>query len=396
MRQIAYVAEDGQIYSSDLDLGSHQLLSDSGEGPRPSDQQMLHNWPTWSPNGTRLAFFRFEVVGGEVRRSSVRSVAADGSDPRDLYVGAAGTAPIYMAWSPDSRRLAILVQEDNRLHLRVADADGRDARAVCRGAPLYFTWRADSQALVVHVGPEEGGAGPSRILWIDVPANSAEEIHLPRHAAASHRAPVWSAVMNSVLFAVGGEGYPVEIVAQSSTNESPVPIVRAGAGPAFLPSPVGRRLAYTSRAGTESPLYEGLWVFEPGQEPRRLISEPLLAFFWCPDGERVVWATGDVGNRTVGLAMLHVATGRQSELGFLRPTRDAWLLFSHFDQYAQSVALISADGSEILLSTSQAQERRNGSVPTVRRVLVRRLDDAAQEKVIASGRLAFWRPEPAQ
>jgi hypothetical protein len=201
--------------------------------------------------------------------------------------------------------------------------------------------------------------------------------------------------MDSVLFAVGGEGHPVEIVAQVSAEESPRSIVRAGVAPAFLPSPDGRRLAYASRPAADSPLYEGLWVQEPGKEPSRLIEEPLLAFFWCPDGERLVWATGDLGNRTVRLRVLEAATGRQSELGWLRPTREVWLLFSHFDQYAQSVALVSSDGAHILLSTSQAQERQNGSVPTVRRVLVRRLADAADEKVISSGRLAFWRPEPA-
>lgn len=396
MRQIAYVGEDGQIHSSDLDLGSHRLLSDSGEVSGSSDVQLLHSWPTWSPNGRRLAFFHFQVVGGEVRRSGVRSIAADGSDPRDLYVGGVGTAPIYMGWSPDSRYLAILVQEENQLHLRIADADGRDGpRAVCQGAPLYFTWRPDSQALVVHVGPEAGGVGRSRILWIDVTSSRAEEVRLAPHATASHRAPIWSTAMDSVLFAVGGEGYPVEIVAQPSAEEPPRSIVRAGVAPAFLPSPDGRRLAYASRPAADSPLYEGLWVQDPGKEPSRLIEEPLLAFFWCPGGERLVWVTGDLGNRTVGLRVLDAATGRQSELGWLRPTREVWLLFSHFDQYAQSAALISSDGAHILLSTSQAQERQNGSVPTVRRVLVRRLADAADEQVISSGRLAFWRPEPA-
>ena len=68
------------------------------------------------------------------------------------------------------------------------------------------------------------------------------------------------------------------------------------------------------------------------------------------------------------------------------------MLFNHFDQYSQSANLISPDGAELVLAASRAKERENGSVPTVRQILVRPLAGAGDERPIARGRLAVWRP----
>jgi hypothetical protein len=87
-----------------------------------------------------------------------------------------------------------------------------------------------------------------------------------------------------------------------------------------------------------------------------------------------------------------VDTRVEDDYGFFRPSRDLVMLFAHFDQYASSAALLSADGEELLLAASRAKEQENGSVPTVRQIIVKRLVPGAEERVVGKGRVAFWRP----
>src|SRR5204863_1001887 len=118
-------------------------------------------------------------------------------------------------------------------------------------------------------------------------------------------------------------------------------------------------------------------------------------FFWSA-AARLVYVSGDLAQRTVAVRLADVAAGSSTDLGWVRPSRDLLLLFSHFDQYVQSVALVSPDGSEIALAASRAKELENGSVPTVRQILVRSLSDPRAEHAIGRGRLAFWRPAAAE
>src|SRR5436190_19119293 len=117
MRQLAYVGEDGQVRVTDLDTRRETEIT-----PRPGsteeDHTVVCNWPTWSPDGERLAFFRFELAGEEVQRSSVSVASIADAMHTEIYGLPAG-APIYMCWSPDGQRVAVLVQEARELYLRV-------------------------------------------------------------------------------------------------------------------------------------------------------------------------------------------------------------------------------------------------------------------------------------
>jgi hypothetical protein len=99
-----------------------------------------------------------------------------------------------------------------------------------------------------------------------------------------------------------------------------------------------------------------------------------------------------VGDRAVAIRAVDVDKGADIDIGWVRPSRDLFMLFSHFDQYCQSARLLSPEGTELVVAASRAKERENGSVPTARQILVRSLAGAGDERVIARGRLAVWRP----
>ncbi|MBM2810221.1 MAG: hypothetical protein HW416_980 [Chloroflexi bacterium] len=389
MRQIAYVSEDGQIRVRDLDVERDVEISHDESG---LNEAWACGWPTWSPDGERLAYFRYEVANGKISGTSVCVAVADGQgDVQTVRPSSGGL--IYMAWSPDCRRIAVLVQEGNRLLLRVIDTHGDGPPlTVAQGAPLYFTWLPDSLGLVVHLGME-GLVGPtSRIVWVRLESGTSTQTPLAAEPAVSFRAPCWSRVLLGATAALE-ENEGTRIILQTDATDPAETLCGAGPAPAFSWSPDGSTLAISSRRDSSGHDYGGLSVYAAAsREQLRVIDNPILAFFWCPDSRRILYTTGEAGARMVRFRTLDIVSRETLDLGWLRPTRDLLLLQGHFDQYAQSAHLFSPAGDELVLAASRAKEAENGSVPTVRQLLIRMLGGDAAEQVIGRGRLAFWRP----
>ena len=182
---------------------------------------------------------------------------------------------------------------------------------------------------------------------------------------------------------------------QSGPDAPHEPLTSAGNGPAFIWSNDGARLAFASRSPEFGGAYGPISVYDAGDRSVNEVTEgPSLAFFWCPDCQRLLHTGGEMGGRMMNLQVVNTASGEQASLGWVRPSRDVMLLLGHFDQYSQSVQIFSAAGDEIVLAASIAQEQVNGSVPTVRQILIRSLAGDRVQEVAARGRLAFWRPDP--
>jgi hypothetical protein len=277
----------------------------------------------------------------------------------------------------------------------VVDTQGDGpALTVAQGAPLYFVWQPDSRGLVANVGVGSSGEATGRIIWIRLEGGAATQVAAAQVPAPGFRAPAWSDRLAGPIVALDrSDG--AELAAQAGPDAVPVGLLVTGYAPAFVWSPAGDILAFAARPTAEMGLYSGISVYRAeGQARETLTDEPALAFFWAPDGRRLVYAAGEAGSRLVRLRQIEVATHAETDLGWVRPTRDVLLLLSHFDQYAQSVQLFTPDGSGLLLAASRAKEAENGSVPTVRQIVVCALAEGGGESVIARGRFACWRPTP--
>jgi Tol biopolymer transport system component len=106
--------------------------------------------PTWSPDGSRIAFVRDE---GDQHELYV--MKADGSDARALTRTAASEG--MLAWSPDGQRIAYVVGAlDQDIH--ILDANGSNSRNLTSSpAPEGWpTWSPDGRRLAFMCGPGSG------------------------------------------------------------------------------------------------------------------------------------------------------------------------------------------------------------------------------------------------
>ncbi|HEX2172009.1 MAG TPA: hypothetical protein VHL09_06145, partial [Dehalococcoidia bacterium] len=149
--RIAFVDDRGDLYTADA-LGQDRRLVTpglrGGLSQEPGRTRVsAANWPTWSPDGQSLAF---SWVSRSAGRLMIRLLVADVEsgevtplyeNPPDVPPGIAPNLPHYIAWSPDSRRIAFLTMTAAGQTLFLAPADGSGpVRSVATGAPFFPIW----------------------------------------------------------------------------------------------------------------------------------------------------------------------------------------------------------------------------------------------------------------
>jgi TolB protein len=110
-----------------------------------STDQVYEEWPTWSPDGGRIAFIG---VDGALDRD-VYLMDADGSNA--VKLAALPGEDLQPSWSPDGTRLAFSHEDEPGVrHIYVINADGSGLTAVTSGDLRDFApdWSPDGTRLV--------------------------------------------------------------------------------------------------------------------------------------------------------------------------------------------------------------------------------------------------------
>ena len=416
--RIAYIGPYGDLFTVNPDGSDERRLtgvsrvrsrpSDPAGPASPSDTAAFYQvqdldfnesyaWPTWSPDGTRLAVSRVQIAPNRSLEVSVQVIDAVTGISRIVYENdvpglIADGSPHYLYWSPDGELLSFLATTRQGMTLFAVNPDTSDgAIALERGAPLYFSWSGNGQNLIVHSRDEVKLL--RRPLLVDDPQHLASAVGFRTPAlAADGESWAWSGgdSASSVIY-VGGSGGPAALQ-----------IMDTGPLVAFMWSPDGRTLAVADNPDPQGRIYQRLrLVSSDGSGLRTLVEEPLLAFYWSPDSARMAWVGVDPEEQVFEMKVSAVAEAGPSvddqspdarELFRFRPSGETFTMFSFFDQYAYSHSPWSPDSTRLVVAGSEGPvaERRNGHSPTGARVYVLDAVGDASPSEIAQGSVAFW------
>ncbi len=324
------------------------LLRREGEGWRSAALAPSGYWPAWRPGREQAAL---SVVRGEGnrQRSAIELLDLGGNHLRTLFESPAGVdaviapnVPHYALWSPAGDLLALVAQGSAGLTLFVSEAEGPlIADPIQTGGPLFLAWSPDGRRLAVHAGVnlsvlELAEARASRPVSAD---------------ARGFRTPAFSDDGELLAFATpnaSGEGVIVRVADVAGGAGEAVHELPGGVALAFRPGTRSLTVAVTTRPASGA--FDELWTVAPdGGEPRCLLRRPFAGVFWDPAGERLVLVTpSSTGD---GAVSLHARTAEGAFLGAsppFAPSPDYQTLIGFFDQYTRSHRLWAPDGSGFL------------------------------------------------
>ena len=189
---------------------------DGSDLRRLTENEWIDHFPTWSPDGTRIAFIADTQGGRECSGSKqLYTMKNDGSDiqlltPTYQIIGVTLAPP---QWSPNGRRLAFIMDEDGgegdcRLRQRGLYAVKTDRKEFKRlGTMLSINsapvtppaWSPDGNR-IAFVGSERGGAGIYTVRF-----DGTELVRIPSHGSLGVvKQLAWSPDGSELLFVSNG------------------------------------------------------------------------------------------------------------------------------------------------------------------------------------------------
>jgi Tol biopolymer transport system component len=273
------LALQGRIAFASFDFLPHQgIFIINADGSEKKQLTTAGYNPSWSPDGTRLAFER----DGEIYL-----IHADGTNLTQLT----NDSLDYVApfWSPDGTRLVSGALEDPYIHIIQSDGSGTSSLTRLPGSTNRPTWSPDGTQIACASYRDN----QSDIYMVN--ADGTNPINLTNHPARDTR-PTWSPTSTHLAFLSNrhGEDEPCLVKTDGSELTCPFPFEKVETVPVW--SPDGTMLAFEyDHGGFVQPAEpdHDLFVVHVGETtPTRLSHESVQVIgppVWSPDSAAVAF-----------------------------------------------------------------------------------------------------------
>jgi TolB protein len=387
---IAVLSQDASL--SIIDAGGRSV-------PLSADADGNYGFPTWSPDGSRIAAVRSKGSETSLVVFDTTGDAAERPAEPVVIFSKATVEPFYLYWTPDGKAVSFLASEAGDLSLRIAPADGSapldgsgPGGIVRSGNPLYYDWIARDR-LVAHIG-----VGPEALLGeIGLDGKSAgQALGKP----GDFRSAVASRDRTSIAFVLdAGTGADQVVVAARDGSGEHAISVFGTAAIAF--SPAGDAVATIGPVEPQAPVGFPLGPLRlmdaASGKVRTLIEGAIVSFWWSPDGKTIAAlrvretapsssspdASASTSESAVRLLFVDVATGKIRSQPAVRPAPTFINgVLAYFDQYSLSHHVWAPDSSSILLPEFADDGTTHLSV---------RFPDG-EPPIELTGEIGFWSP----
>jgi TolB protein len=395
---IAYIDEAGDLYTIQPDgtdrrkLASGEVLQTIAFSARLiKNGRDFYSWPVWSPDGTRLACFR--VVAEEDQATDGLYIFEVASSQVLNSYKEPGLRPIYAYWAPDSQHLAVLLSGPGTLSLGLwSTSGGHRPKTVAQGVPFYFNWRADAQALLVHNGGDPEAKEGHSVSVLEVESGKRS---LVSRAPAAFGPPSWSSDGKWLAYGDSGKnGAKTTLMIATADGSAPKPFGTLPEKLALEWSPTQPVLAVATSSFVGDPLLDELRLIDVSSgKTRTLIKEQFVAYFWSPNGKRILYAKRKRDTDLWTWAVVEVGDGKTYEVVDFAPSRLLLQVFQYFDQYALSHRVWSPDSRDFVFTGGAGPDADPAGAlrhPTVYTVAAAA---HATPKALSDGLIAFWSPQ---
>ena len=391
--RLVFVAPDGQL-----------MLARAGEQDvqRLTDTAGVLQFPAWSPDGAQVAAIGVDGEGGFVMTVLV------GVAPvlREHY-RSRSQAPFYLYWSPDASQLSFLANHPTAgIGLYLSDLVS-PARLLSTGSPFYWQWTADSERLLIHSG---FSGAQARLGFTSAQADTlSDNLAAPGFFQSPGISASGTFIAYDTVTADGMGRLRIDTLNPDNADNH--------AGNTFTP----RELDHPGLiAFAWNPASDGLALMHPPQPAavyygplqyldvstgllEDLTTDPVIAFFWSPDGRYIAYLTpasnnaGDIAQPGTSPTEQHITfqpPPPQLELKLIdmteRSVREVYqfrpgrLFLSQFlpffDQYALSHRVWSPDSQALALPVVTPEGATQVTIITV----------AGEVLPVAAGDMPFW------
>ena len=393
---IAFVNADGEVMTMTPDGLQARMISPAVEG--------LFTWPTWSPDANTIVYSGVVEDGGELQLNLYASDNS-GTANRVLYASEPGEVGLlaqgvvhYPLWSPDGNHLAFIATTADGLSLFMDDlGDNPEAQRLLDDGPLWMSWSQDSSSLAVHRGVDHFLIGGEDLV-------TPQQLNIRE---IGYRVPALHPVDGSLTLRTqpGALNASVSSIRLDGPNVMSVtPLRRVEGEAAFLWSPTGRHLAvaeatqYLMYRDTALRIYNGISVLTVGESQDVIELElPVLAYFWSPDGTKIVLVTLSEKQTALSWALYDVESDERTRLVDFAPSAEQLTIFQFFDQYAYSHTVWSPDSSSIVFAGDLLTDSVTASLGghpghSSFHIVVVDVEPVAEAHVITEGIMGFWSP----